>query len=152
MCLYEEEEKILFSTDLVLGNITPNIAIEIGIDNPLKQYLNSLDMVSRLEVDTLLTGHRASPSSFLGRVNELKNHHFKRLREVLDILGEAPLTAFQVASKMSWDIKYDEWDDFPIAQQWFATGEAAAHLDYLLHNGDIECFTENNIRHYNRTK
>lgn len=164
MCLYEEEKKILFSTDLVLGNITPNIAIEIGIDNPLKQYLNSLDMVSKLDVGTLLTGHRASPTSFLERVEELKNHHYTRLQEVLSILSDEsltepqpesqtepltkPLTAFQVASKMTWDIKYDEWDDFPIAQQWFATGEAAAHLDYLLHNGDISCDIDNEIRHY----
>jgi len=48
---------------------------------------------------------------------------------------------------MTWDIKASCWEDFPIAQQWFATGEALSHLRYLEENGTIiRNLSGNNIR------
>ena len=41
------------------------------------------------------------------------------------------MNAFQVASKMTWDMSYESWEQFPVTQKWFATGEAIAHLRYL---------------------
>jgi len=38
---------------------------------------------------------------------------------------------------MTWDIDCETWADFPIAQKWFATGEAIAHLRYLEGQGRI---------------
>jgi hypothetical protein len=32
---------------------------------------------------------------------------------------------------MTWDIKCNSWEAFPVAQRWFATGEAIAHLRFL---------------------
>jgi hypothetical protein len=32
---------------------------------------------------------------------------------------------------MKWDIQCDSWEQFPVAQKWFATGEAIAHARYL---------------------
>jgi hypothetical protein len=61
----------------------------------------------------------------------LKDHHQRRLDEIISILEESSKTAFQVASQMSWDIICDSWDLFPVSQKWFATGEAIAHLKYL---------------------
>jgi hypothetical protein len=39
---------------------------------------------------------------------------------------------------MTWDIKCDSWEAFPLAQKWFATGEAISHLRYLKEKGRIE--------------
>jgi hypothetical protein len=39
--------------------------------------------------------------------------------------------AYETASRMSWDIAAPSWEDFPLMQRWFATGEAIAHLRYL---------------------
>jgi hypothetical protein len=61
----------------------------------------------------------------------LKEHHAQREDEVLRILEEGPKTAFQVASRMTWDIVCDSFDLFPLSQKWFATGEAIAHLVHL---------------------
>jgi hypothetical protein len=41
------------------------------------------------------------------------------------------MSAYEVAAHMSWDIDCEHWDQFPVAQKWFATGEALAHLRYL---------------------
>ena len=57
MCLYDEEKKIFFCGDHILGTITPNITIELGADNPLQSYLDSLAKVEKLDVDLLLTAH-----------------------------------------------------------------------------------------------
>ncbi len=38
---------------------------------------------------------------------------------------------------MSWDIDCESWELFPVAQKWFATGEALAHLRYLEGEGRI---------------
>jgi hypothetical protein len=39
---------------------------------------------------------------------------------------------------MTWDIDCESWQDFPVAQKWFATGEAIAHLRYLESEGRIK--------------
>jgi hypothetical protein len=95
--------------------------------------------VYSLQVDRVLPGHRRLFENYTQRIDELKHHHALRLREVEDILvQDSSLSAFEVASKMKWDIKAASWDDFPIAQKWFATGEAISHLKYL-ENKKIIC-------------
>jgi hypothetical protein len=75
----------------------------------------------------------------------LKKHHAHRLDEVLSILKEGPMNAFQTASQMTWDIDCEDWDQFPVAQKWFALGEAIAHLRYLEEEGKIVRMTVNKI-------
>ncbi|MDR1067867.1 MAG: MBL fold metallo-hydrolase [Clostridiales Family XIII bacterium] len=137
MCLYDERFGLLFCADHVLGDITPNITIENGMENPLRLYFDSLDKVSALKVDTVLTGHRNPPASFAGRVAQLRAHHIERLEEVMAILNGHAMTAYEVAGKMTWDISCENWDAFPPSQKWFATGEAIAHLQYLHTEGRI---------------
>jgi len=116
----------------LLEDITPNIQCWSEDDDPLKDYLKSLDKVYPLKVDRVLPGHRRLFENYTQRIDELKHHHDVRVREVVDILIQtSPLSAFDVASKMKWDIVADSWDDFPVAQKWFATGEAISHLRYL---------------------
>lgn len=66
---------------------------------------------------------------FKARCAELRSHHEVRSQEVLDILrSNGSRNAYQAASEMPWDIRARSWDNFPIIQRWFATGEAIAHL------------------------
>lgn len=137
LCLYDQDKKLLISADLVLDDITPNISLWSDDGNPLARYLESLDRVRGLEVDLLLPGHRRLITDHRRRIGELERHHQERLAEVLSILGPEPLSGYQVASRMSWDLTYRSWDEFPLPQQWFATGEANAHLRYLEEQGTI---------------
>ena len=131
LCLYEPGMKILVSGDHVLGNITPNITMWRENDDSLGDYLASLDKVAELDVELVLPGHRTPFDDCRGRIEELKEHHRQRLDEVLGILAGGSGTAYQVASKMTWDIVANSWEDFPVVQKWFAVSEAAAHLYYL---------------------
>jgi glyoxylase-like metal-dependent hydrolase (beta-lactamase superfamily II) len=131
VCLYEAREKVLVAGDHILSDITPNIQCWSDRDNPLEQYLSSLEKVYRLDVALVLPGHRRFFRDHRARIDELKTHHEKRAGEILDILKKNPGSAFEVASKMTWDIRCDSWNDFPVPQKWFATGEAISHLRFL---------------------
>lgn len=136
-CLYEPDRKILVAGDHILIDITPNIQCWSDTENPLKHYLASLDKVYRLDVDLVLPGHRRLIDNHRARIDELKNHHARRLDEVLGILDSGAMSAFQIAARMTWDINCESWDQFPVAQKWFATGEAISHLRYLEQEGRV---------------
>jgi glyoxylase-like metal-dependent hydrolase (beta-lactamase superfamily II) len=140
MCLYEPSKKVFISGDHILNDITPNIQLWSNKWNPLKEYLISLDKVYEFDIELLLPGHRKIFGNCKERIVELKEHHRKRIDEILSILRKGSKNAFQVASEMSWDIAdvYDSFDLFPVAQKWFATGEAIAHLKYVEEKGMIQ--------------
>ncbi|MFU8795948.1 MAG: MBL fold metallo-hydrolase [Dehalococcoidia bacterium] len=137
ICLYERSGKILISGDHILGDITPNISLWSDRRNPLREYLASLEKVYDLDVELVLPGHRGIIRDHRARIDELRRHHRARLEEVLSILEKGRHNVFQVASQMTWDIDCESWESFPVAQKWFAFGEAAAHLKYLEEEGRV---------------
>jgi len=131
MCVYSDEDKILFTGDHVLFDITPNITSWPGVADSLGDYLESLDMVAGLDVRLALPSHR-KPGDLKQRVSGLKRHHDIRLAEVLRILESKPgQSVYETASQMTWQIRSADWDDFPVSQKSFAVGEAHSHLRYL---------------------
>ena len=142
MCLYEPNKKLFISGDHILIDITPNISLWSDEENPLSEYLVSLDKVYDLDVKLVLPGHRSISENFKGRIQELKHHHQARANEVLSILEEGNQNAFQVASRMSWNMTYESWEQFPTSQKWFAIGETIAHLKYLEEKGKIRRETQ----------
>ena len=137
MCLFDPNKKVLVAGDHILNDITPTIQLWAHDGNPLRKYLVSLEKVFKLNVDLVLPGHRRLFGNCKGRIRELKHHHRTRVDEVLSILQEGPKNAYQMASHMTWDIAYDSWDQFPLPQKWFSTGEANSHLRYLEEKGKI---------------
>lgn len=142
MCLYEPEKKLLFSGDHILEDISPIIAVISDEDSPLQSYLDSLDKILKIDIQLVCPGHRRVFSDCKKRIDELKEHHRRRLDEILRILRSDSKNAYQVASMMKWDIDYRSWNDFPVLQKWFATGEAIAHLKYLEEHGMVESHEE----------
>jgi glyoxylase-like metal-dependent hydrolase (beta-lactamase superfamily II) len=69
-CLYEPEASILVAGDHILIDITPNIPCWSEIQNPLKSYLASLDLVHDFEVDLALPGHRRLTTDHRSRIAE----------------------------------------------------------------------------------
>jgi glyoxylase-like metal-dependent hydrolase (beta-lactamase superfamily II) len=138
MCLYEANKRILLSGDHILFDITPNITRWPELENSLNAYLASLEKVYKLDVNIVLPGHRAIMSDHRRRIRELREHHKRRLNEVLSAVGEGDKTAWQIAPKITWELDYTSWHRFPPVQKWFAIGETIAHLKYLEAAGKIE--------------
>jgi glyoxylase-like metal-dependent hydrolase (beta-lactamase superfamily II) len=141
-CLYEASKKIFLSGDQLLADITPNIQCWSNLENPLGNYIKSLERVSELSVDSVLPGHRRLIQDHRRRIGELKLHHEQRASEILTLLKAGPMNAFQIAAEMTWDIACDSWDEFPMAQKWFALGETIAHLRYLEELGRVQCLED----------
>ena len=70
----------------------------------------------------------------------------------MNILDGSTLCAYDIASLMTWDIRAASWDHFPIIQQWFATGEAIAHLRYLEEMGQVERQTHEGGIRFHKTQ
>lgn len=130
-CLWEPSEKVLIAGDHILEEITPNIHCWFEGQNPLKQYLESLETVAAMPVETVLPGHRRVFARPGPRIKTLISHHSRRCGEILDLLKGRMLTPFEIASKTSWGWADLQWADLPVLQQWFAIGETIAHLQFL---------------------
>jgi glyoxylase-like metal-dependent hydrolase (beta-lactamase superfamily II) len=131
ICLYETGKKMLVSGDHILAKITPNIQSFEDGENPLQDFLDSLDRISKLDIDLVLPGHRSLITDHRARINELKTHHHNRAQAVMTILRQGTQNACEIAALMEWDLSYKTWDEFPVQQKWFAIGEVIAHLRYL---------------------
>ncbi|MDR1126034.1 MAG: MBL fold metallo-hydrolase [Deltaproteobacteria bacterium] len=135
LTLYAEEQRLYFSADHILGDITPNISFWSSMPDPLGTYLASLDRAARLDIRLSLPAHRREITDTAARIEYLKQHHAERLEEVLAVLTDGPLNARQTASRMTWSGRAKTWDEFPPSQKWFAVGEAFTHLCYLAMQG-----------------
>ena len=142
MCFWLEEQKAMLLGDHVLFDITPNITSWPGVDDSLGDYLDSLKAVRGYDVVLPLPGHRGR-GDFKGRIDELIEHHGHRLEEAFAAVRDHPgLGAYRLAGFMTWKIRASTWDDFPLAQKWFAVGECISHLDHLRAQGRIRRETD----------
>lgn len=139
MCLWDEENGVLFLGDHVLFDITPNVVIWTWEDDALGAYLESLQRIRELPVRLALPAHRTSGRvSLRERSDELLLHHEARIREIEQIVrAEGDLSAYVIASRMKWSIHAPNWDAFPATQKYFAVCECMAHLQHMLLTGRL---------------
>lgn len=150
MVLYLPEEKLLFSGDHILFDITPNISIWLQVPHSLADYINSLKKIKELDIVETFPAHRgAGKKDVYQRIDELIAHHDRRLDEIYQAAKARPgSTAYQLASQIHWSMRGLPWDSFPPTQQWFATGETLSHLYYLTDNGRLRRVEENGLYRY----
>ena len=152
MCLHLPKQKLMFLGDHVLFDITPNIIAWPGVDNALADYLTSLRALQEYDIAIPLPGHR-EPGDLPTRIRALLRHHAARMQEAREVLTRKPgLTVYQLAGYMTWNIQSRSWNTFPLAQKWFAVGEAMAHVDALVAEGTVRvCADDAGVRHYAAT-
>jgi len=136
MAFYLPENKVVFSGDHVLGDITPNNVTWSDAWDPLAAYIESLEKVCDLDVRLCMPGHRSPITDFRARCLELAEHHRVRANEALAAVRDGAGTAYDVAGRLTWSIRADSWESFPVGQKWFAVGETISHLLYLV-NKDL---------------
>ncbi|MEM1551477.1 MAG: MBL fold metallo-hydrolase [Candidatus Bathyarchaeia archaeon] len=138
VCLYEPSFKALISGDHVLPTITPHVSQFMANTNPLEDYLESLGKVEKLDVKLVLPAHERSFTNLSDRVKQLRNHHKRRLKEILNYLSAGSLTPYDLASKIQWNVNYKSWSDFPQFQKYLALGETMSHLTFLEKKGFVK--------------
>ena len=134
-CLYSESHNVLISGDQVIPRITSNISVS-GIEpdgNPLKDWLATLArFLESLPGDALvLPAHNTPFYGLHHRLLYLTEHH----EEHLIALEEACVGRACSAVELLPVLFERELDDQHVG---LALGECVAHLNYLLHRGQVE--------------
>jgi glyoxylase-like metal-dependent hydrolase (beta-lactamase superfamily II) len=136
ICMYEPNRKILFTGDHILPTITPNVSINTQTHgSPLGDYIRSLDVVDKLDVEHVFPAHEFDIKDLKRRVREIHHHHEERLDEMVRCVDRGGSTAWEVAGRVKWATGM--LTDFEPFMQRAAVGETIAHLEYLFEEGRL---------------
>src|SRR5699024_9729882 len=140
LCFYQKDEKILLSADMILDKITPNISIwPGGSEQPLDDYLSSLNRLKDLSADQVWPGHGDLVYDVEQRIDELLQHHEKRLNKIRDLVDGQTCFAITEAFFDGKDLTSHQWR--------FAIGETLAHLEHLANHDLIRKIEESPFRY-----
>lgn len=102
LCYYLEEERALFTGDVVLGAGTTVIPDETG---DLGDYMDSLRRLLALDLETIYPAHGPVIRNPKEKIGEYIAHRELRERQVLEALeGSAPLEAMAIVKKIYVDV------------------------------------------------
>ncbi|RJP65878.1 MAG: MBL fold metallo-hydrolase [Candidatus Abyssobacteria bacterium SURF_17] len=102
ICLYEPDNRLLFTGDTLLptSRITALIELDMLLKNPeydpLKQHLESLQRLFTLQAAHVLPGHGEDFHEYESVVRELGDRHEKRQRHILRALRHEPRTLYEI--------------------------------------------------------
>ncbi len=136
--LYLPQEKLMIVGDHLLPKITPHVGyFPGGPPDPLGDFLESQRKVQPFDVDLVLPAHGGVYGDHRRRARRIIEHHRYRMREMWDLIRTRPMSAYAIASKaFSFDI------DSPLTVQFPATFETMAHLQHLIHLGQVQTAEE----------
>ncbi|MBI4297718.1 MAG: MBL fold metallo-hydrolase [Chloroflexi bacterium] len=136
ICLYDRQNRVFFSGDHVLPIITPHVSLYPGTpSNPLGNFLSSLAKLEPLKVDLVLPAHEHVFDNFQERLEQIHHHHGVRLQEMLNAMEGEGKTAYEISSKIRWDL--GPWKDFSAHDRRSAVTESLAHLEFLRLDGRV---------------
>lgn len=133
ICLFRERDGVFLAADHVLPRITPNIGLysEKDRENPLGDYLASLEKVSTLPASIVLPGHGNPFVGLRERTQEITEHHYQRENALAEMLSDGPQHAYQLTQRLFQDrLKNDE-------TKRMAMAEVLAHMEHLRFNGRV---------------
>ncbi len=126
-CLYSSGRRLLISGDMVLPDISPNISLYPGSStDPVGDYLHTLDVIrAKVPDDTVVLPSHGVPFTGLHkRIDDLKQHHERRLEKLRAVMAAGAKTGFEIMSGLFAHRTLKHHDIF------FALGETLSHLAY----------------------
>jgi glyoxylase-like metal-dependent hydrolase (beta-lactamase superfamily II) len=129
VCLYAKDERLLFSGDTILKDITPNIAWLPDHDT-LGEYLASLQTLAKYDALRVLPSHGMPFEGHREWVAATTAHHEERCRQIL-----AGADRYRTAHELIGSVWTREFSAF---HYHFAIGEVLAHLVHLESTGRVE--------------
>jgi glyoxylase-like metal-dependent hydrolase (beta-lactamase superfamily II) len=134
ICLYEQDEKLLFAGDHLLPELSPNIGLHPqSTSDPLHEYLDGLWRLAGYEPRLILPAHGRPFTDASSRVTTLVAHHKKRLDQIAAIVTRGERSAWAVALEL-WGPRESPWEKRAALQ------EGLAHLQALAVEGRVQKF------------
>jgi glyoxylase-like metal-dependent hydrolase (beta-lactamase superfamily II) len=136
ICFHWPEKKILFTGDHLLKEITPNPILNVPEYRPpfrypsLKDYLNSLEKIERLDLSLLLPAHGEEIHDVKALIQKIFIHHKERMDRILFSLSKKEKTPFQIAM--------DLFPGVPPFEVFLGISEVVGHLEILKEKGIVK--------------
>jgi glyoxylase-like metal-dependent hydrolase (beta-lactamase superfamily II) len=147
ICLYQSQRRLLISSDHLIRDISSNPVLEPPAagetERPrrLVEYLTQLRRVAALEVDLVLPGHGPPITDHRTLINERLAFHETRACRVLEALGNAALTAYEIVAEL-----FPNPD--PI-NTFLAISEVVGHLQWLEVEGQVTRTEQHGLARWN---
>ncbi len=130
LTFYWPQRKLYFSSDHLIEKITPNIGLHShSSQNPLGDYLASLERIKEKEIDLVLPSHGHPFGGHREWIVATEKHHRDRCGRMLAAVATRPLTAYEVVNV--------EWGSLSPLNERFAVAETLAHLEYIRRQGRV---------------
>lgn len=141
ICLRDNKTGVTFSGDHVLPRISPVIMYDGVLDDPLGEYLNSLQKLVKMNIGLTYPAHGTIVDRGDERARQILLHHDRRLLDMAELVREADTTAWEVMVG-SFRPHLD-----PI-QMRLAFLETVSHLEHLRLTGRIKYVERDQVTVY----
>lgn len=144
-CFYDRQNRLLLSADMLLAT-TPTPVVESPPDGSwnrvpaLPQFLQSLDKIEALEIDTVLPGHGGSFGNHRAVIKRQRERIIKRKEECLNWVKAGCHIPVELLGKM--------YAHQPAAFRFTGLWMLIGYLDLLEMEGSVRCETENGVWRY----
>lgn len=126
LCYYLEEERALFTGDVVLGAGTTVIPDDTG---DLGEYMDSLHRLLELDLETIYPAHGPVIRNPREKIREYIAHRELRERQVIGALNDGPLEPMAIVKKIYVDV--------PEYLHQAAASSVRSHLKKLKRDGRV---------------
>jgi glyoxylase-like metal-dependent hydrolase (beta-lactamase superfamily II) len=131
VCLFDVDDRLLFSGDHLLPELTPNIGLHPqSTPDPLDDYIEGLRRMAALNPGLVLPAHGRRFTDAGTRVHSLISHHTRRLGQIEEIVGGVAMSGWEVALEL-WGPREN------LYEKRLALQEALAHLQALAVAGRV---------------
>jgi glyoxylase-like metal-dependent hydrolase (beta-lactamase superfamily II) len=130
VCMFQPEHRMLISGDHLLGRVS--IYYDYGYSpDPAGEFLNSLDVVERLDARLCLSGHGRTFTDVQGHIEANRALVHERLAKVHEVIGGEPITAYDAVP-----LVYGQAIT-PLNANWWLS-ETLCYLTHLERSGRAE--------------
>jgi glyoxylase-like metal-dependent hydrolase (beta-lactamase superfamily II) len=131
--LYEPKNKVLFTGDTLLKEITTNAFFKGPQKDELvgvAYYQQTLQRLQQLDVYEIYPGHGENITEHRVIIGDILHELSARREKILDIIGKKERhRPYEVATKL--------FPNLPVAEVWLALAETLGHLEYLEHENRV---------------
>jgi glyoxylase-like metal-dependent hydrolase (beta-lactamase superfamily II) len=130
VCMHQPEHRILISGDHLLGRVS--LYYDYGYSpDPAGEFLNSLDVVEKLDARLCLSGHGRTFTDVQGHIEANRALVHERIGKVQEVISNDPITAFDAVP-----LVYGEAIT-PMNANWWLS-ETLCYLTHLERTGRAE--------------